>query len=184
MIDQATQRAAASAIETRPSEPVLAKGKSEPVSVWEVVAARASFGVDVEQEPATALVGRRRELDVLVQALARARVEHTPQLVTLIGVPGIGKSRLISELFRIVDDDPDLIIWRQGRCLPYGEAVAFWAVGEMVKAQAGVLETNTAAETEAKLAAVVAAVVPVEERDWVTANLRRSSGCPASRARA
>ena len=67
----------------------------------------------------------------------------TPQLVTLVGVPGIGKSRLVYELSRIVDADPELITWRQGRCLAYGDGVTLWALGEIVKAQAGVLEQDT-----------------------------------------
>ena len=60
-------------------------------------------------------------------------------------MPGIGKSRLVTELFRIVDADPDLIFWRQGRCLPYGEGISYWALGEMAKAQAGILESDDAA---------------------------------------
>ena len=181
LIDEPTQRATATAIEARPHAPVVAKGKSEPVRVWEVVAARASFGVDVDHGALTPLVGRQRELEVLSQALGRARIEHAPQLVTVIGVPGIGKSRLVWELFRIVDDDPDLITWRQGRCLPYGEAIAFWALGEMVKAQAGLLETDTAAAAEGKLATVVAAV-PSLEREWVATNVRPLVGLPATQS--
>ena len=75
---------------------------------------------------------------------ARVRREREPQLVTLVGVPGIGKSRLVGELLAEVDALPDLITWRQGRCLPYGEGVSFWALGEMAKAQAGILETDSA----------------------------------------
>ena len=77
-------------------------------------------------------------------ALARVRAERTPQLVTLVGVPGIGKSRLLYELSQIADADAELISWRQGRSLPYGEGVSFWALAEMVKAQAGILENDTA----------------------------------------
>ena len=66
---------------------------------------------------------------MLRDALTRARRACEPQLLTLVGVPGIGKSRLVTELFSIVDADPDLIFWRQGRCLPYGEGISFWALG-------------------------------------------------------
>ena len=75
-------------------------------------------------------------------ALTRVRQEREPELVTLVGVPGIGKSRIVAELFSIVDDDPDIIVWRQGRCLPYGEGISYWALGEMAKSQAGILETR------------------------------------------
>ena len=107
-----------------------AKGKSEPIPVWEALAARARFGVDVQQSGGAPLVGRREELDLLSDALGRAQRERTPQLLTLVGVPGIGKSRLVWELAQAVDADPELIVfWRQGRSLPYGEGVAFWARG-------------------------------------------------------
>ena len=62
-----------------------------------------------------------------------------------MGVPGIGKSRLVGELIASIDrgeQDSQLIFWRQGRSLPYGEGVSFWALAEMVKAQAGILETD------------------------------------------
>ena len=72
------------------------QGKEEPIAVWEALQARASLGVDVPLEARTALVGRERELGVLRDALHRVREERSPQLVTLVGVPGIGKSRLLS----------------------------------------------------------------------------------------
>ena len=172
LIDEPTRRSTASAFELRDHAAVAAKGKTDPVRAWEVVGARSSFGIDVEQDGRTPLVGRTRERAVLSQALERVRTERAPQLVTLIGVPGIGKSRLVWELFGIVDDDPDLITWRQGRCLPYGDGIAFWAVGEMVKAQAGLLDTDTAPVARAKLEAAVASAVPAEDREWVASHLR------------
>ena len=119
--------------------------------VWEAVAPRSRFGSDVEQAPLAALVGREREVDVLRDALTRAREEREPQLVTLVGVPGIGKSRLVAELLQIVEEMPELITWRQGRCLPYGEGISYWALGEMAKAQAGILEGDAADEAARKL---------------------------------
>ncbi len=157
LVDETTYRATRAVVGYREAEPVSAKGKSEAVRVWEALEPRARFGVDVVQAGAP-LVGRRRELDLLAGALARARAERAPQLVTLIGVPGIGKSRLVYELHRLVDADPELISWRQGRSLPYGDGVTFWALAEMAKAQAGVLESDSPAETERKLAEAVAAL--------------------------
>src|SRR5207247_6302970 len=74
--------------------------------------------------------------------------------------------------------DPDLITWRQGRCLPYGEGIAYWALGEMVKAQAGLLDTDSADDASEKLRAAVTAVVPDEEQEWVVANLGPLVGLP------
>ena len=100
--------------------------------------------------PATLSV-ESSELTSLRAALDRVRDERSPQLVTLVGVPGIGKSRLLHELSRIVDAEPELITWRQGRCLAYGDGVTFWALAEIVKAQAGVLEADSEITVAEKL---------------------------------
>ncbi len=105
-------------------------------------------------------------------ALARVREESAPQLLTLVGVPGIGKSRLVRELFDAVSVDPELITWRQGRSLPYGEGVTYWALAEMVKAEAGILESDDADEVEAKLARAVTSTVDDDEAEWVQSHLR------------
>jgi class 3 adenylate cyclase len=103
LVGERTFRATRAVIEYQPAGPVVAKGKREPVPAWEAVAARARLGVDVAHEAKTALVGRERELEGLRGALARVREERTPQLVTLVGTPGIGKSRLVYELRQIVE---------------------------------------------------------------------------------
>ena len=145
LVGEATYRATRHAIDYREAAPVEAKGKAEPVTVWEAVAARARFG---SRRRAAAAHAARRPRARARPARRRARArrsEQSAQLVTLVGVPGIGKSRLVAELFQVVDADPELIWWRQGRSLPYGEGVSFWALGEIVKAQAGILETDDAA---------------------------------------
>jgi hypothetical protein len=168
LVDEATFRVADRQIAYQPVDPVTAKGKTDPIPAWRALGPRASLGVDVDQAPVTALVGRERERNLLADALARARAEQAPQLVTLIGVPGIGKSRLIWELKELVEVDPELITWRQGRCLPYGEGVALWALGEIVKAQAGILETDPAQQAAAKLTQAVADLIDDEgEAAWV-----------------
>jgi class 3 adenylate cyclase/tetratricopeptide (TPR) repeat protein len=183
LVDETTFRATERSIEYLPAEPVEAKGKQAPVVVWEAVQARSRFGVDVRQIGATPLVGRERERSVLIEALARAKAERSPQLVTLVGVPGIGKSRLVWELFRHIEGESELVTWRQGRSLPYGEGVAFWALGEIVKAQAGILETDTEDEATEKLVRTVRELVP-EDRDglWVERHLRRLVGLESDAA--
>jgi class 3 adenylate cyclase len=177
LVGETTHNATSRVIEYRELRSVEAKGKAAPVAVWEAVQARSRYGSDVTYQPRTALIGRERELDLLVDALARVRQQSAPQLLTLVGVPGIGKSRLVHELFASVDAQPDLIYWRQGRCLPYGEGVAFWALGEIVKAHAGVLEGEAEEQAAAKLRAVVDEAVPEpEEAQWVTQQLGRLLG--------
>jgi class 3 adenylate cyclase len=173
LVGEATYRATRDTIEYREADAVQAKGKAESIPVWEAVAARSRFGLDFEQRRRSKLVGRERELGIVVDALARCRRELSPQLMTLVGVPGIGKSRLVTELFQVVDRDPDLIWWRQGRSLPYGEGLSYWALGEIVKAQAGIFETDALDAAEAKLRAMVADVVSeTDEREWVEGHLR------------
>ncbi|MBA2461619.1 MAG: AAA family ATPase, partial [Actinobacteria bacterium] len=123
------------------------------------------------------LVGREQEVELLVAALARAREEREPQLVTLVGVPGIGKSRLLGELFAAIDKGNVLTTWRQGRSLSYGEGVSYWALGEMVKAQAGILETDAPDEAGRKLGEAVGRSLPDEaEARWVGSHLRPLAG--------
>jgi class 3 adenylate cyclase len=171
LVGQTTYRATAHTIDYRDHAPVEAKGKAARIPVWEVVQARARFGVDLTPEARTPLVGREREVAQLVDALERVREQRTSELLTLVGVPGIGKSRLVGELFQSVDRGGVLTYWRQGRSLPYGQGVSYWALAEMVKAQTGILETDTDADVEAKLAAAVERLVE-EDEDWVLAQLR------------
>jgi hypothetical protein len=173
LVGEGTFRATRQVIEYREAPPVEAKGKTEPITVWEAVAARSRFGSDVEQKLRTPLVGRERERSMLADAFERARREQSAQLVTLVGVPGIGKSRLVAELFQITDADEEIIAWRQGRSLPYGERVSFWALGEIVKAHAGILESDDMATAEEKLVAMVEALTQDEhERDWLARHTR------------
>jgi class 3 adenylate cyclase/tetratricopeptide (TPR) repeat protein len=173
LVGETTYRATERAIEYRDAAPVTAKGKAEPVKVWEVLEPRARYGVDIGLRSRAPLVGREQELDVLLDALSRVRSEGASQLVTLVGVPGIGKSRLVVELSAAVDEDPELIFWRQGRSLPYGEGVTFWALAEIVKAQAGILETDSAEATLEKLRRAVRDVVADDgEADWIESQLR------------
>jgi class 3 adenylate cyclase/tetratricopeptide (TPR) repeat protein len=159
LVDETTYRATRTAITYEDAEPVEAKGKAHRVSVWVASQARARFGVDVAHEARVELVGRERELAVLREAFGRALHERTPQLVTLVGVPGIGKSRLVYELSLLADADPELITWRQGRCLAYGDGVTLWALGEIVKAQAGVLEQDNPSEVQTKIERAVGDVL-------------------------
>ena len=177
LVGEATYRATRHRIDYREAAPVDAKGKTDPIAVWEVVAARARFGLDVEERLRAPLIGRARERTFLADSLARCRAESAAQLVTLVGVPGIGKSRLVTELFSVVEDDPELIFWRQGRSLPYGEGLSYWALGEIVKAQAGILESDAVEDVETKVAATVESLIPDPgEREWVEQHVRTLAG--------
>lgn len=159
-VSEQTHRATSRVFDYEPLQPVSVKGKKEPLALWRPKAARARFGSDIGRHK-TPLVGRELERPMLIGTFERAEQQRSVQLVTIVGEPGVGKSRLVAELFAYTDGKPGLFRWKQGRCLPYGEGITFWALGEIVKAEAGILESDSAEVSLAKLGAVV----PPEQRD-------------------
>jgi tetratricopeptide (TPR) repeat protein len=155
--------------EYEPLTPVSVKGKAEPLPLWRAKAARARFGSDISGQFKTPFVGRELEKPLLIGTFERASQQRSVQLVTIIGEPGVGKTRLISELGAYLDAKPGVARWRQGRCLPYGEGITFWALGEIVKAEAGILESDSADVAAAKLEVAVSPEEP--ERQWLLQRL-------------
>jgi len=178
LVGDATYRSSNRVIAYRAANAISVKGKSVPVRVWEAIRLRSPSDSEVVSTTGAPLIGRVVELAVLQQALEHVRRDRVPQRMTIAGVPGIGKSRLLAELFRAIDDDPgEMVLWRQGRSLPYGEGVTFWALGEIVKAQAGILETDSPEHAEQKLHASVGAVIPKsDDAQWIERNLRPLAG--------
>ena len=160
LVDDPTYEATRHVIHYEPTEPVVAKGKAEPVAAWRATAPIARRGVSPTDAGDQPLVNRGAELSLLMGMLDGVRTSRSPQLVTVIGEPGMGKSRVVFELFRRVDALIDLINFRVGRSQPYPEGASFWALGEIVKAQAGMLETDGAAAAADKLHASVCRLVP------------------------
>lgn len=159
LVDEVTWRTTERHFTYESAGPVSAKGIAEPVRTWRPLAVRASFGVDVDQAPRHPLVGREHELAALRDTLATVRRDKTPHLLTVVGPPGMGKSRLVWELGELVEADPELVTWRQGRCLPYGEGTTMSALTEIVKAQAAVLDSDSAAVVIDKLGRTVADLI-------------------------
>ena len=112
-------------------------------------------GTDVTRVHDTPFIGREIDLAILKGVFDKSLAADSPQLVTVVGEPGLGKSRIVAELLAYVDAKPDLVTWRQGRCLPYGEGITFWALGEILKAHAGILESDTSDVAIAKFEAVL-----------------------------
>ncbi len=183
IVDEATYRFTRGVIDYREEAHVDAKGKSQPVRVWEVVAARARLGVEPAARESVDLVGRREELRLLVDTLARVRRAREPQVVTVTGVPGIGKSRLVYELFKTVESGSVLTYWRQGRCPSYGDGVTFWALAEIIKSHAGIFETDGARNAEEKLERVTRlALADPTEAEWALRHLRPLVGLDSGSA--
>jgi class 3 adenylate cyclase/tetratricopeptide (TPR) repeat protein len=158
-------------------EPAMLKGKSEPVRVFRAKAARARFGTDLTRTHDSPFVGREIDLALLKGIFDKTAASESVQLVTVVGEPGLGKSRLLAELFAYIDSRPELITWRQGRCLPYGEGITFWALGEILKGHTGILESDPPDVAQMKLDAVLP---EGEEREWFRQRLLPLLGIEAS----
>jgi class 3 adenylate cyclase/tetratricopeptide (TPR) repeat protein len=172
VVGETTYRATRDLFEYEPLDAVSAKGKAEPVALWHARAARRRFGVDVEPVARTPLIGRDDDLALLQSTYARTLRESSTQLVTITGEPGVGKTRLTAEFRRWVDDQSEIVFWRQGRSLPYGEGITFWALGEIVKAQAGILESDSPEDARAKLGVAVGEVsADATEHEWLRSGL-------------
>jgi DNA-binding SARP family transcriptional activator/tetratricopeptide (TPR) repeat protein len=169
LVGPRTFRATRHAVEYRGLQPIAAKGTSQPLRLWEAVRSLAQPGVDPARHRSP-FVGRERDLAALRDRLAWAASDRSPQLVTILGVPGIGKTRLLSELQQAAARADEPVTWRQGRSLPYGDGVSFWALGEMVKGEAEILESDPAENALRKLANAVERVVddPVEAQRVTT----------------
>jgi DNA-binding SARP family transcriptional activator/tetratricopeptide (TPR) repeat protein len=106
---------------------------------------------------ATRFVGRGRDLALLQAAFGKTADEQAPQLVTIFGEAGIGKSRLVAELRRSLEAQDGEMLWRAGRCLPYGDGTSLSALADIVKAHAGVTDTDTTATAVTKIRAALPA---------------------------
>ncbi|HWD80719.1 MAG TPA: adenylate/guanylate cyclase domain-containing protein [Kribbella sp.] len=159
-----------------PLEPVVAKGVSHPVERWRAGPPRARFGADVIRDLSTPMVGRQRDLTLLRTTFEKAVAERVPQFVTLLGEPGIGKSRLVAEFGAWLGGYDEPVTWREGRCLPYGEG-PFAPVAEIFKAQAGILDTEPPAEAAAKLEAILP---DGADRAWLRARVGPLVGAESS----
>ena len=179
VVGELTQRLSAAAIAYEELPPVTVKGRREPLAPWRAVEPRSRTGLRTTGALDTPFLGRATELRALLGAFDIARVSQQAQFMLLVGEPGIGKSRLVLELARALDETPDLVTWRQGRCLPYGEGVSFAALAEILKAHAAILDSDDTATVEEKLEAVLP---EGEDRAWQRQRLRPLLGLEASPA--
>ena len=149
IVGAATYRATANVFDYEEAEPVQGKGKAEPIPVWRVIGEKAAPRRPTARTP---LVGRTDELAALAEAWSRVRSERRPHVVTLLGPPGIGKTRLLTALSELAAAE-GAAYW--GRCLPYGEGMTYWPVTEIVKDAAAILHDDEADRVSAKLAALL-----------------------------
>ena len=150
--------------DTKEREPFTAKGKAEPIPLWDLVGEREVASA----APTTSLIGRERELVLLADIVARARDERCAQLVTIVAEPGIGKSRLVLELQQTLGDD---VGWLQSACAPYGDTNAFASMTEVVRELAGSIGDAPEVVDDALAALVARAESAESERAWLRTRL-------------
>jgi len=176
LVGEETYRATLDVFEYAERAAVEAKGKSEPVRVWEPVAARVEVGSG-RRTGGAPLVGRARELAVLRDAFERVAKGEGARFALLAGVPGIGKTRLVAELEQTARAADPTLTWLEGRSLPYGAGTSFRGLGEMVRTYAGIMETDDASQAAAKLERAVGALTEdASDARWLAWQLRPLAG--------
>ena len=173
IVGEGTFRAASRAISFEPIGELNLKGKAGPVSAWRATRVVAERGGRNRPEALEApFVGRADELRLLKDLFHATERESRVRLISVVGPAGIGKTRLAREFGRYLDGLVETVYWHVGRSPAYGAGITFWALGEMVRARAGLLETDDEATTRTKLAEILASHVPDEaERRWIEASL-------------
>ena len=178
LVGERTRRASEAAIAYEEAGAHELKGKSEPVPLWRatrVIASRRGEGRATGLE--APFVGREGEMRLIKDLFHAASDEHRARLVSIIGIAGIGKTRLSAEFERYIDGLVGDVYWHRGRCLAYGDGVAYWALAEMVRMRAGIAEQEAPAAAAAKLRETLEQyLADRDERAWVEPRLAQLLG--------
>jgi class 3 adenylate cyclase/tetratricopeptide (TPR) repeat protein len=182
LVGEPTKRAAEAAIVFEEAGTHALKGKAEPMELWRaqrVIGLRGGTVKFAGLEPP--FVGRDRELRLVKELFHGTAEDRRAHLVSVVGIGGIGKSRLAWEFEKYIDGLAGDVWWHSGRCLAYGDGVAFWALAEMVRGRAGIVEDEEATSARSKLrAAVEEHVRDPEERRFVEPRLAHLLGLEES----
>jgi predicted ATPase/class 3 adenylate cyclase len=178
LVGESTKRATEQAIAYEEAGLHELKGKAEPVELFQalrVVSARAgalkSAGLEAP------FVGRERELKLIKDIFHGSAQNRRAHLVSVTGIAGIGKSRLVWEFYKYFDGIVEQIWWHRGRCLAYGEGVAYWALADMVRMRCRIAEDEEADSAQEKLRATLEEhVLESEERGFVEPRLAHLLG--------
>ena len=178
LVGRATRRASEAAIAYEDAGEHELKGKTEPEQLFRALRVTAGRGGALKSTGLEApFVGRDRELRLVKELFHASAEERKAQLVSVIGIAGIGKSRLGWEFYKYFDGLVDQIWWHRGRCLAYGEGVAFWALAEMVRMRARIVEGEEPGVARAKLRSSLEEHMPnAEERSFAEPRLAHLLG--------
>jgi class 3 adenylate cyclase/tetratricopeptide (TPR) repeat protein len=182
-VGEATKRSTEAAVAYEDAGLRELRGKAEPVQLWRALRVVGGIGGALRSEgPEAPFVGRDRELRLVKEMFHASADEGKAHLVAITGIAGIGKSRLAWEFFKYIDGLARTVLWHRGRCLAYGEGVAYWALSQMVKSRAGVVDDDEPAAARAKLAETLAVFIPGEdERRWAEPRLAQLIGADEQR---
>jgi class 3 adenylate cyclase len=169
LVGESTMRSALAAIAFEEAGDAILKGKSSPVPAYRALRVVAERGGRNRSGALEApFVGREEELRQLKEQYHAVTREGRPRLVSIMGPAGIGKSRLSWEFLKYIDGVLEPVWWHSGRSPAYGEGITFWALGEMIRARAGLAETDDEAATRTAITAMLTEHVPdEEERRWI-----------------
>ena len=177
-VGESTKRATDAAIEYRDAGVHPLKGKAEPVPLWKAYRVVGGIGGLLKPdglEPP--FVGRDREFKLVKDIFLASADDSKAHLVQVTGIAGIGKSRLSWELFKYMDGLERVFRWHRGRCLSYGDGVTYWALAEMVRGRAGIIEGEDRTSAMNKLRETVEHAVPdMTDRKFVEPRLAHLLG--------
>ena len=182
LVGEATFRAASRAIEFEAAGDQELKGKAAPVPTWRAIRARPErderVGVDGLEQ---AFVGRLAELQALTDILDTTARERRAAHLSVLGGPGVGKTRLVAELERYATSLGQPVAWHAGRAPAYGQGITFWPLGEVVRSLAGLAEADDDAASGAAVVALLDRHMAADpDRAWVEAGLLQLLGVPGS----
>src|SRR5207302_1265591 len=185
LVGESTRRSSEAAIAYEDAGSRELKGKVEPVPLWRAVRVVAGKGGSQRTTGLEApFVGRDREMRLVKELFHGSSEERKAHLVSVVGIGGIGKSRLSVEFEKYMDGLVQETWWHRGRCLAYGEGVAYWALAEMVRSRANIPEGEDPEASLTKLRATIAEFVPdPEERKWIEPRLSHLLGLEERTAR-
>jgi class 3 adenylate cyclase/tetratricopeptide (TPR) repeat protein len=178
LVGDATRRASEAAVSYEAAAMHELKGKAEPVPLYRaarIVATRAGEGRSTGLE--APFVGRDREIRLLKDLFHATAADRRAYLLAVVGIAGIGKSRLAWEFEKYADGLVETFYWHRGRCLAYGDGVAYWALAEMIRSRAGIAESEDESSALRKLRETIAEHVhDTAEREWIEPRLQQLLG--------
>jgi class 3 adenylate cyclase/tetratricopeptide (TPR) repeat protein len=178
LVGDSTRRASEAAVAYEDAGLHELKGKAEPVQLWRALRIVAFRGGRLKGEQLEApFVGREREMRLLKELFHASADERRAQLVSVTGIAGIGKSRLAWEFRKYEDGLTQSVLYHRGRCLSYGEGVTYWALAEMVRMRARIVEGEDQDSARTKLQACLEEfIADASERRWIEPRLAHLIG--------